>query len=59
MARIKMPSGHESIGVFDGEKQHTYKVKDGELVVSDAHVAAILGAVPRSELKQETPAKEK
>lgn len=56
MARIKVPD-QPSIVITEGGAPIVYKVKDGEIVVDDAHVAAILGAVPGSELKPEAPAK--
>jgi hypothetical protein len=56
MARIKVPQADGQIGVFDGGDRVSYKVKDGEIDVDDVHVAAILAALPGSELKPEPPA---
>lgn len=55
------------ITINDGGSSKVYRPKDGELVVDEAHVIAILGAVAGSKLKPEpepktkpeTPAKEK
>lgn len=56
MARISVPDGHAAVTITDGGDTILYKVKDGEIDSDDAHVAAILGAVKGSELKQEAPA---
>jgi hypothetical protein len=57
MARIKVPEGTGEVTHFDGDKRATYKEVNGEMVVDDAHVAAVLLNVPGSELMQEAPAK--
>lgn len=58
MARVSVPQKDGEIVVFDGAESTTYKVKDGVIVVSDSHLAAVLASVPGSELKPGAPAKE-
>jgi hypothetical protein len=55
---IKVPQSDGQIGLYFGESQIFYHVKDGELVVPDEHAAAVL-SIPGSELKTEKPSKEK
>jgi hypothetical protein len=55
---VKVPQEDGQIGLTFGEKPVYYRVKDGEIVVPDEHVAAVL-SIPGSELKTETPSKEK
>ena len=57
MARIKIPGKHDEIVIFDGEQSITYKHENGEIVVDDAHVPAVLASLPGSQLVQEAPAK--
>jgi hypothetical protein len=56
MPTIRVPD-QPSVVITDGGEPIIYKVKDGEITVDDAHVAAILGAVSGSTLKAEPEAK--
>ena len=56
---ITVPQSDGQIVITEGGDPIVYRVHDGEIVVAEDHVAAVLGAVQGSELKQETPAKEK
>jgi hypothetical protein len=56
MATIRVPD-QPSIIITEGGEQTVYKVKDGEIIVDDAHVSQILAAVSGSSLKPEPEAK--
>lgn len=57
MPRIKVSQKSGVISVYEGDKPKEYTVENGEIAVSDGHVAAILTSVPGSELVQEAPGK--
>lgn len=58
MIQVSVPQEDGEVVVYDGETSTSYPVKDGVIVVSAGHLAAVLGGVPGSELKPEPPAKE-
>ena len=53
MATVLVPQADGQIIVFDGDKPHSYTVKDGALTVPDDHAASILVSVAGSSLKPE------
>jgi len=57
MARLKVNHPDGQVFHFDGEKRTAYKVAAGEIVVDDAHVAAVQASFPDSEIMPEAPAK--
>jgi GH24 family phage-related lysozyme (muramidase) len=59
MTKVSVPQKDGEVVVYDGEKSTSYPVKDGVITIAAGHVAAVLHAMPGSELtKPEAPAKE-
>lgn len=57
MQRIKVAQADGTITVYEGHEATDYVVEAGQIVVDDAHVAAVLASVPLSELAPDAPAK--
>ena len=56
---VLVPQPDGQIIIYDGVESTIYVVKDGAISVTADHAAAVLASVAGSELKAETPPKEK